>query len=928
MSEINEILRDIEQHCTRERMERVTDPSIGRGVIRISGFPNAKKIWIVNREYERRSRPEYDINNTIKGSMITGRQQYLEDDGAPVSKNKMYGRILLENYEGNHECRTADGRVFKFMIKNSESYINEGKNVRELRFGIAGDKEWSRYPTLQAAIDALSKNEESIIAKQKAEEFARKKAEELRRQRQEEEAKKAEEEARRIEDERKALEAERQALIDEYSNQAAFIREQVSLRNNPVLDKAQNDAKFSNVFNGVAEVVNGGPGTGKTTTMIQRLKLLIDKGDLEDYRLNYQGCKLSNRDIEIASGPDNWIYFSPNTLLKKYLEANMNYEGLTDTYRRTIVWKDFLRNAVRDNYHLAGAGDDSPFDFPKHRYEDVPFFTGSHFNVISSFIEYFITLSKEKYNKIAKIDFNKFEWKILGSIIARECAKADNVKTLTELLQFLIHMESADEKIFIDGHKLTTGSELNRVFNADIQELADDTRAKLKNNNPSAYDNLEKYINDSLRQKSSESEEDEDEELTEDNQSFGNTTLIINQKLISLLKKLALRTVDSSVKIQGEALKIYEFFKDSINESRLQELGQNAYFVKYMYPAVRSSINSIFSSVPRIYKSFRKNLPDNVKGNCDEQILQYILETTKNRALCPQEQSLLVGFINRICRDYYKVRKQDFEQSNHKYIQAYKELCRPVIGIDEATDYCIIDYFGIRSFGHYELESFTLCGDSMQMMREDGISNWDILHHPLIFGNLDIKNLNVSYRQSKELMELAGKIYQAELGRPSPYKCHLNNENTPKPLWIENDDIDDKAEWITQRVLEINAKYNGMPTIAVFTKDKETCERLREALDDCDELTRSGIQARVCSENALAEPKILRIFPIDEVKGMEFEAVFFYDIDDIDSTSLVNKYLYVGISRAAFYLAVTSNGKSQRIKKLLSGYFSQGGDWR
>ena len=84
---------------------------------------------------------------------------------------------------------------------------------------------------------------------------------------------------------------------------------------------------------------------------------------------------------------------------------------------------------------------------------------------------------------------------------------------------------------------------------------------------------------------------------------------------------------------------------------------------------------------------------------------------------------------------------------------------------------------------------------------------------------------------------------------------------------------------------------------------------------------------KVCSDNNLEGEKTLRIFPIDQVKGMEFEAVFFYDIDDIESSSLINKYLYVGLSRASMCLAVTSNGKSEKISNMLQKYFSEGTTW-
>ena len=212
-------------------------------------------------------------------------------------------------------------------------------------------------------------------------------------------------------------------------------------------------------------------------------------------------------------------------------------------------------------------------------------------------------------------------------------------------------------------------------------------------------------------------------------------------------------------------------------------------------------------------------------------------------------------------------------------------------------------------------------------MKEDGITDWNQLRHPLLFEKLDVKNLIISYRQSQELLDLADLIYLEELGDVSPYTCYLKGEKTPKPLWLECEDIDDKAQWIADRVMEIVKTYDYVPTIAIFTIDKHKAEDLKESLDECDNLIKAGIDVKVCSDNTLEGEKTLRIFPIDQVKGMEFEAVFFYDIDDIESTSLINKYLYVGLSRASMYLAVTSNGRSEKISKMLQNYFAVNETW-
>ena len=82
---------------------------------------------------------------------------------------------------------------------------------------------------------------------------------------------------------------------------------------------------------------------------------------------------------------------------------------------------------------------------------------------------------------------------------------------------------------------------------------------------------------------------------------------------------------------------------------------------------------------------------------------------------------------------------------------------------------------------------------------------------------------------------------------------------------------------------------------------------LVDLINDQDYL--NGIQIYDCSENRTApSTKAVRVFRISEVKGMEFEVVFFYDIDTAlsdCSADIMRRYLYVGASRATTHLAAT-----------------------
>ena len=924
MGELNDVLRSISDHCSVEGRERYRNLSIGRGEMMMTGMRAPQTIWIVNNNPMPTHGVVRDITGAAVTSFDTGRKDsYSESGTIAVPKNREFARLLLQNYEGHHSCVFVDRQRKDFLIRNSAHYTNNNGDVSNIHVGVAGMKSWSVFNNLREALLSLNKIDDTIRKNKIREEEAKRKAEELRRKKQEEEARKAEEEARKLNAEIKEAQEKREAILTQASKAAEFIRKQVSLRRNPVLDKNQDSAKFSNLYNGVAEVINGGPGTGKTTTIIQRLKLLIDRADLEDYMDNHDDCKLTIEQLDIiSSSADNWIYFSPTDLLKKYLQDNMNYEGLTNTSHRTVVWKDFLKDAIRDEYHLAGQ--DCPFDFMGKKSESRIIYTSNHIAIIENFTNFFLEQVKERFRKVSKVDYNQFEWKILGKVITEECAKIEAVNSIDSLLQFLIRLNGVDQMLIVNGKRVESGAALTARYNEQIRLLTDRYATLLKRDELK-YNEAIDYVKSLAAVPQPEVEEGE--ELEEIEPDYGDLSIALYNKLNPVLKKLALQFKDSTAKLTAQQKQLYDIVKGVIVEDDLKKLADSAYFVKYMNPALRGFTQYVLSPIPQYYRQYRRSMSEADRVNWDAELLNEMVDTYKNKRLLSQEQSLLVGFINNIAKSLYKASRRLFESATHKYIIAYKNLCRPVIGVDEATDYSLVEFYGIKSFGHYEVCSYTLCGDIMQLMKPDGITDWKQLEHPLLFETVDVKDLLISYRQSEELLKLADLIYQEELKKKSPYQCYLKGEKTPKALWLEWEDMDDKAQWISNRVMEIVKAYEYVPTIAIFTIDKRKAEELKESLDECDNLIKAGIDVKVCSDNTLEGEKTLRIFPIDQVKGMEFEAVFFYDIDDIESTSLINKYLYVGLSRASMYLAVTSNGRSEKISKMLQKYFAVDETW-
>jgi DNA helicase IV len=83
------------------------------------------------------------------------------------------------------------------------------------------------------------------------------------------------------------------------------------------------------------------------------------------------------------------------------------------------------------------------------------------------------------------------------------------------------------------------------------------------------------------------------------------------------------------------------------------------------------------------------------------------------------------------------------------------------------------------------------------------------------------------------------------------------------------------------------------------------------------ELSTHNLQATACPNGqVVGQENDVRIFDVQHIKGLEFEAVFFLGIDRLAKShpELFDKYLYVGVTRAATYLGLTTEGPALPLK--------------
>lgn len=166
----------------------------------------------------------------------------------------------------------------------------------------------------------------------------------------------------------------------------------------------------------------------------------------------------------------------------------------------------------------------------------------------------------------------------------------------------------------------------------------------------------------------------------------------------------------------------------------------------------------------------------------------------------------------------------------------------------------------------------------------------------------------MSYRQSRQLNELAHAIIDAVGGADQgvTLPSHVDSEGVAPTLLEGASESANVVDWLAQRVREIERFVGQLPSIAVFVESELEVEPLADALNEA--LAGENTQVVACSRGqVMGQDNDVRVFDVQHIKGLEFEAVFFIGVDRLAvlHPQLFDKYLYVGTTRAATYLGVT-----------------------
>lgn len=236
---------------------------------------------------------------------------------------------------------------------------------------------------------------------------------------------------------------------------------------------------------------------------------------------------------------------------------------------------------------------------------------------------------------------------------------------------------------------------------------------------------------------------------------------------------------------------------------------------------------------------------------------------------------------------------------------AIKNLYRNQILVDEVTDFSPLQIACMAALANPRLHSFFACGDFDQRL-----TNWGsrtIQEMQWAQPNLEVRKVNVAYRQSTQLKDLAQAILHAigQVESNAILPRNMNNLGKP-PTLLEHAAQPEQIAWLAQRIIEIENYLGQLPTIAIFVDSEELVSEVASTLGEA--LAGHSISVTVCANGqVIGQETEVRVFDVRYIKGLEFEAVFFLDIDKLaqQQPPLFDKYLYVGATRAATYLGLT-----------------------
>ena len=675
---------------------------------------------------------------------------------------------------------------------------------------------------------------------------------------------------------------------------AAIVREGVrrgvitkmDLRDQPILDQHQDDI-FRRPLNSRLLIL-GAPGTGKTTTLIRRLGQKLDTTFLDEDE------QMAIRAYDGNGGhARSWIMFAPTELLKLYVKEAFNREGIPASDDRITTWADCREDLARNEFGiLRSAVSNSSLVM---RDNAATLASGTEADQIAWFVDF------DRWQKEAFWEQMRASARSLSETPAQDVVKLgskiqadlDAAGTTPEPSTFISLMAAAtDVRALVDTMKETTDGkirgELNLQVNRDKQFL-DDMATFIKG--------LSDLVDDP-------DDQDADDEEETSQPRVGRAAAVAHYMRAVRVQARA-RTRNRRVPKSSPTGRLAEWLGDrSMSDQDFQDVGESL-VVQSALQAFVNPVRRYIDRMPARYRRFRRIRQGENRW--------YRTDGFSPTDIHPLEVDIVLLAMMQSSTDLATGARGLLDTGNpaRSTLEGLERLYKTQVLVDEATDFSPIQLACMAVLARPGTRSFFACGDFNQRVTSWGTRSIEEMRWAL--PDIETKSVSVAYRQSRHLHDFARRI-TAQAGTDAVSAVlpdFAENEGVPPVLATGMADVATIVSWLAGRISEIERSLQELPSIAVLVNDEDHVGPIAVGLADA--LTDQNIRVIPCHNGQVrGRDNAVRVFNVQHIKGLEFEAVFFIGVDRLAQKypDLFGNYLYVGATRAATYLGVTCEQES------------------
>lgn len=658
--------------------------------------------------------------------------------------------------------------------------------------------------------------------------------------------------------------------------------ERISLRDQPILDRYQGEVFRMPLHRKLLLV--GPPGTGKTTTLIRRLaQKRTPEALTED-----EARTISESGLQTTFGAaESWAMFSPTELLSLYLRDAFNREGVAATDRNLRTWDKERLELARNVLGILRSAEAGVFQ-------------------LDDSIDVLLDGSSAGYRRVSD-EFRGFvETSVLDhtSAALRSLDEAADesirgaVGQLRRVLRTPDRLAVRHVARLVDVAPEVLQGEIRRLEDA-IRSEGDRVANRLLSVHGGLLDELSRALPNVAADGARIAEEDEEEETDEAEDALSpsrDATIRAFAVLLSTIRTAARAVALGRSRVGGRAARVLELLAErQPSQSEMSSLG-GLLVTRGHLRALRQAPSRFVMGLPRLYAAFRREAVKEgrlFKATATDAVRQGLIS--------PGETDIVILAMLRNAR----LLASEPHVARLEWLEAIQARRLAQVFVDEATDLSAVQLACTMELTYPRLRSWFACGDLLQRVTPHGMRDFSELEW--ITGEespVEVREVRIGYRQARRLRELGATLARDQ--GPSAEGPAGEEDADVWPLLAEHHTGGQLGAWLAERIVDVERAVGRLPSIAAFVDGEDRVDELVGLIQP--HLQRRNVPIVGCrGGRVVGDAQEVRVFDVRHIKGLEFEAVFFVGIDRLAQRlpDLFDRYLYVGITRAATYLGIT-----------------------